>query len=154
MDIFQTEKKGIGMARALRIEFPGLIYHGMSRGIDGRSVFGSSQDFLEFLKRVGTTVNRMLMYLLAEKTSLNLTEVGRWTGRTTSGVSRAVRDIRRQLKCDRRMASRVEILSLQLAGLFKDQRSCALFCYHKLQKGNIQDTTPEGPIRFRCSGNP
>jgi REP element-mobilizing transposase RayT len=64
--------------------------------------------------------NRMLMYLLDEYTSLSLTEVGRWTDRTTSGVSKAVRDIRRQLKSDHRLASRVEILSLQFANLLKD----------------------------------
>lgn len=64
--------------------------------------------------------NRMLMYLLAENTSLSLTEVGRCTDRSTGGVSRAVRDIRRQVKGDPRLASRVENVLSSLAGLLNE----------------------------------
>ncbi|MBU0678658.1 MAG: transposase [Verrucomicrobia bacterium] len=45
------------MARRLRIEFPGAIYHVMNRGIDRRSLFRSEQDAVRFEESLAECVD-------------------------------------------------------------------------------------------------
>ena len=40
------------MARALRIQYPGAVYHVMSRGNQGREIFRDDEDRQLFLKRL------------------------------------------------------------------------------------------------------
>ena len=46
------------MARPLRIEFPGALYHITSRGIDRRSIFLDDSDRMVFLKTISLIVER------------------------------------------------------------------------------------------------
>ena len=47
-----------GMARALRIEYPGALYHVMARGDGGRRVFESEDDAQAFLSLLGRACER------------------------------------------------------------------------------------------------
>jgi len=47
------------MARAVRIEFPGAIYHITSRGNSRQEIFLDSQDFEDFLGRLDTTAQNL-----------------------------------------------------------------------------------------------
>jgi putative transposase len=40
------------MPRQARLDIPGLLYHVMARGIEGRDIFLSSKDREEFLARI------------------------------------------------------------------------------------------------------
>jgi len=53
------------MARPLRIEFPGAIYHVMSRGNQRRSVFEDEHDYLRLLEGLEQTVGRFGWELLS-----------------------------------------------------------------------------------------
>ncbi len=53
------------MARALRIEFPGALYHVMSRGVNGCPTFLDDWDRRRFLQRVGSFVQRHLLLVHA-----------------------------------------------------------------------------------------
>ena len=43
------------MARSLRFQYPGAVYHVMARGDGGKMVFETDDDRLVFLKRLGET---------------------------------------------------------------------------------------------------
>ncbi len=53
------------MARAPRIEVPGALYHGMSRGVKGCPTFQDDWDRPHFLQRVGIFVQRRLLLVHA-----------------------------------------------------------------------------------------
>jgi hypothetical protein len=42
-----------GMARALRIEYPGAVYHVMARGNQGRPIFADELDRQRWLEMLG-----------------------------------------------------------------------------------------------------
>ena len=44
--------KEAGMARPLRFQYPGAVYHVMARGDGGKMVFETDDDRLVFLKRL------------------------------------------------------------------------------------------------------
>lgn len=46
------------MARAMRIEYPGAVYHITSRGNDRRDIFLDDDDRREFLELLGEVVRR------------------------------------------------------------------------------------------------
>ena len=46
------------MARKLRIEYPGAIYHAMSRGNHGDAIFRAEEDRKLFLKTLGQACER------------------------------------------------------------------------------------------------
>ena len=39
-----------GMARKLRIQYPGALYHAINRGIDRRHLFQDERDYMAFLE--------------------------------------------------------------------------------------------------------
>jgi hypothetical protein len=43
------------MARAIRIEYPGAVYHLMARGNQGQAIFTDDQDRQVWLKTLGQT---------------------------------------------------------------------------------------------------
>ena len=45
------------MGRPIRIEFPGALYHVMSRGVGGMSIFKNDYDRMKFLCRVEELVS-------------------------------------------------------------------------------------------------
>jgi REP element-mobilizing transposase RayT len=82
------------MARQWRIEYPGALYHVMSRGNGGRDVFGSDDDRHLFLALLGELRERfdieihayVLMgnhyHLLVKTLEANLSKVMQWFGTT------------------------------------------------------------------------
>ena len=46
------------MARPLRLEYPGALYHVTSRGNAGQKIFRNDKDRLEFLELLGRSVER------------------------------------------------------------------------------------------------
>ena len=74
------------MARPLRVEFPGAIYHLTNRGNAGQTIFEDDVDRIAFLSVLGDVVDRMgwlchaycLMenhyHLMAETSEANLSE--------------------------------------------------------------------------------
>src|SRR5208282_215719 len=53
------------MARPLRIEYPGAIYHVMSRGNQRRSIFEDERDYQRVLQGLEQTVSRFGWELLS-----------------------------------------------------------------------------------------
>jgi len=49
------------MARPLRIQFDGAIYHAMSRGNGRRKIFRDERDYRRFLEGLETTVEKFGM---------------------------------------------------------------------------------------------
>jgi hypothetical protein len=47
------------MARALRIEYAGAVYHAMARGNQGRAIFQDDQDRSCFLETLGEACEKM-----------------------------------------------------------------------------------------------
>ena len=46
------------MARPLRIEYPGAVYHVMARGNQGRDIFRDDEDRLRWLKTLGESCQK------------------------------------------------------------------------------------------------
>jgi putative transposase len=46
------------MPRQLRLNIPGLVYHVMARGIEGRDIFRNDDDREGFLNRIADVVSK------------------------------------------------------------------------------------------------
>ena len=82
------------MARPLRIEYDGALYHVLSRGNAGEHIFKSIKDRLSFLDIIGETAERFSLYvfayvlmdnhyhLLLRTNQTNLSKAMQWLGTT------------------------------------------------------------------------
>jgi putative transposase len=78
------------MARPLRLQYPGAVYHGMARGSRGQAIFGDNTDRKVFLETLGESCEKtgwrihayVLMgnhyHLLAETPETNLVAGMKW----------------------------------------------------------------------------
>ena len=61
------------MARPLRLEFPGALFHVISRGNAKQEIFADDRDSVRFLELLGESVERFDWILLAYALMPNIT---------------------------------------------------------------------------------
>jgi len=61
LTIYFTDVKRRGMARPLRLQFPGATYHVISRGNNREPIFLKDSDRLKFLELLGRLVGKSLV---------------------------------------------------------------------------------------------
>ena len=80
------------MARKLRVEVEGGLYHAITRGNDRQDIFHSADNYLKFLT------------LLIKQRRAGVAELSLIAGLDTSNISRRYDGARQKLKTDRKLA--------------------------------------------------
>lgn len=85
------------MARPMRLDYPGTLYHVLSRGNEKREIFRDEKDYLKFLDTLGKMVERFKLeihayvlmknhyHLLIRTEEANLSRAIQWLGVSYSG---------------------------------------------------------------------
>ena len=85
------------MARPMRLDYPGTLYHVLSRGNEKREIFRDEKDYLKFLDTLGKMVERFKLeihayvlmknhyHLLIRTKEANLSRAIQWLGVSYSG---------------------------------------------------------------------